>query len=129
MRRYSREFASLLTLLFAVSGFSPLLLCGGSSFTKAEASDCCRAMQFKCHKNNGDEPCCKHRTVAPLHLALTSTFEVAAPQPPALRTLVPIVAGSELLTRQAGHQFSDLFAGHSPPETVPLFLLHSTLLV
>lgn len=129
MRRYSRRLAKFLTVAFVVSIFTPLLLCGGDSFTKAEASDCCRAMGLKCHKNNSDSACCKHQNVGPLDLAVTSAAQLAPPQPLATIGLFPIVAKGGLLENQTGHRLFELFSGHSPPENVPLFILHSTLLI
>ncbi|PYV02372.1 MAG: hypothetical protein DMG26_11530 [Acidobacteria bacterium] len=129
MYRYSRRLAQLLTLAFLASIFAPFLLCGGGSLTQAEASDCCRAMQFKCHKSDGDGACCKHQTVAPLHLAITSPSELRPPQPLATLGLLPVAASGGLLGTQSPHQLFDLFSGHSPPETAPLFLLNSTLLI
>jgi hypothetical protein len=129
MRRYTRKLATFVTLAFVLSIFTPLLLCGGTSFTKAEASDCCRAMDFKCHKNEGDGPCCKHQSIAPLNLAITSAVELAPAQPLTTIGLLPVIANSGLLASQCRHQLFIFSSGHSPPETVPLFLINSTLLI
>jgi hypothetical protein len=129
MRQYTRKIARLLTVAFVLSAFTPLLLCGGSSFTKAEASDCCRAMDFKCHKNDGNGACCQHQSVAPLNLAITSALKLAPPQPLATIGLLPVVATGGVLGSQSCHQVFDFLPGHSPPGTVPLFLFHSTLLI
>ena len=129
MRATSRKAGQLLTAIFTLSVFAPLLLCGGSSFTKAEASDCCRAMGSQCQKNKSNNPCCKHEAVAPLHLAVTSTSELAPPQPLATISLLPVAASDGLLGRQSRHQLFDFLQGHSPPESVPLFIFHSTLLI
>jgi hypothetical protein len=86
-------------------------------------------MQFKCHKKDAEGACCKHQTITPLHLAVTSISELAPPQPVALIGLAPILASGDLLRGQPGHQVFDLFPGHSPPETIPLFIFHSALLI
>src|SRR5438132_4204177 len=126
MRWYARKVAILLLVGFGLLIFTPLLLCGGSSFSKSEASDCCRAMDYKCHKSEGDGPCCKHESVAPLHLAIHSPSELAPPpQPLATVSLLPIIA-NDLFGAQSRHHLFVLIPGHSPPETVSLFLFNST---
>src|SRR2546423_13126527 len=126
MRRYTRKLARVLTAAFVLSIFTPLLLCGGTSFTKVEASDCCRAMDSKCHKTNGDDPCCKHQSVAPLNLAISSAPQLAPPQALVAFSLLPVVLGTAPVSSQFHRQFFQFFHGHSPPEAVPLFLFHST---
>jgi len=129
MRRHVRSLARLVTLAFAVSVFVPFLLCGADSVTKAEASACCRAMQFKCHKTDGESPCCKHQSVAPVQPAISSASQVAPPQPLATVGVLPIAVTGSLLAGQFGDRLFDLFPAHSPPGSVPLFLFHSTFLI
>src|SRR5215467_277264 len=128
MRRCARKITILLLVGFGLLIFSPLLLCGGSSFTKSEASDCCRAMDYKCNNSKSNGPCCKHESVAPLHLAIHSPSELSPPQPLATVGVLSIT-GNELFGNQSGHHLLILLPGHSPPESVALFLFHSTLLI
>jgi len=118
-----------MTLAFGLSAFVPFLLCGGGSPTKAEASACCRAMQFKCHKTDGDSACCKHQSVAPLQPAIASASVVAPPQPLATVGVLSITVTGGSLAGQFGDRLLDLFPAHSPPGSVPLFLFHSTFLI
>ena len=128
VRRHVRSLAKLLTLTFGLSAFAPLLLCGGGSPTKTEASACCRAMQFQCHKTDGDSACCKHQSVAPLQPAMASASPLA-PQPLATLGLLPVGVAGGLLANQSRQRLIDSLLVHSPPEGVPLFLFHSTLLI
>jgi len=123
------SLARLMTLAFALSVFVPFLLCGAGSVTKAEASACCRAMQFKCHKTDGESGCCKHQSVAPVQPAISSASQVAPQQPLAAVGVLPSAFTGGLLGSQFGHRLFDLFPAHSPPGGVPLFLFHSTFLI
>ena len=129
VRRHVRSFAKLVTLAFGLSAFAPFLLCGGGFPTKAEASACCRAMQFQCHKTDGESACCKHQSVAPVQPAISSASQVAPPQPLATVGVLPIAVTGSLLAGQFGDRLLDLFPAHSPPGSVPLFLFHSTFLI
>ena len=127
--RHVRSFAKLLTLAFGLSAFAPFLLCGGGSPTKMEASACCRAMQFQCHKTDGESACCKHQSVAPLQPAIASGSPLTPPQPLATVGVLwtPVKGGA--LAGQFGDRLFDLFPAHAPPGSVPLFLFHSTFLI
>jgi hypothetical protein len=128
VRRHVRSFARLVTLAFGLSTFAPFLLCGGFP-TKAEASACCRAMQFKCHKADGDSACCKHQRIAPLQPAIASASQATPPQPLATVGLLPAAVTARSLASNFGQLLFDLFPAHSPPGSVPLFLFHSTFLI
>ena len=128
MRRHVRSFAKLLTLAFGLSPFAPFLLCGSGSPTKLEASACCRAMQFKCHKTDGDGACCKHERVTPVQPAIASASHLAPP-PLATVGVLPIAVTGGSRAAQYGDRQLDLFPAHSPPGSVPLFLFHSILLI
>jgi hypothetical protein len=129
MRRHVRSLARLVTLAFALSLLVPFLLCGAGSVTRVEASACCRAMQFKCHRADGDGACCKHQSVAPVQLGIASASQVAPPQPLATVGVLPVVVTGGLLESQFGNRLFDLSFAHSPPGGVPLFLFHSTFLI
>jgi hypothetical protein len=129
MRRHMRSLGSLVTLAFALSVFVPFLLCGAGSVTKAEASACCRAMRFKCHKADGDGACCKHQSVAPVPPGITSASQVSPPRPLATVGVLTIAAAGGSLAGQFGDRLFDLFPAHSPPGSIPLFLFHSTFLI
>jgi hypothetical protein len=130
MRRHLRGLAKFVLLAFALSVFTQSLLCGAGSFTKSEASECCRAMLFKCHATEADSACCKHETIAPLHLAITPARLLAPRQPLATVSVLPVAAAAgALLGNQCGHRIFDLFPAHSPPEGVSLFLLLATFLI
>ena len=130
MRRHVRGLAKLVVFAFALSAFTQFLLCGAGSFTKSEASECCRAMQFKCHATEADSACCEHETIAPLHLAITPVRLLAPRQPLATIGVLPVAAAAgALVGNQCGHRIFDLFPAHSPPEGVSLFLLLATFLI
>jgi hypothetical protein len=129
MRRHVRSLARLETLAFAISVFVPFLLCGAGLVAKEEASACCRAMQFKCHKTDGDSACCKQQSVAPPQPAIASASQLAPPQPQATVGLLPADLTCGLLGNQSGHRVIEQFPVHSPPDGVPLFLFHSTFLI
>src|SRR6516165_10692347 len=113
VRRHVRSFAKLVTLAFGLSAFAPFLLCGGGSPTKVEASACCRAMQFKCHKTDGDSACCNHQSVAPFQPAIASGSPLAPPQPLATINVLPIPVTGGALAGQFGDRLFDLFPAHS----------------
>jgi len=129
VRRHVRSFAKLVTLAFGLSAFAPFLLCGGGFPTKAEASACCRAMQFQCHKTNGDSACCKHQSVAPVPPGITSASQVSPSRPLATVGVLPVAVTARSLASHFGQRLFDLFPAHSPPGSVPLFLFHLILLI
>ncbi|PYV09675.1 MAG: hypothetical protein DMG23_10190 [Acidobacteria bacterium] len=118
MRGQLLNLAKFLIVAFALSIFMPLLLCGGGSFTKAEASNCCRALQFECQQKDGAGACGKHQTITPVHLAVTSASELAPPQPLTLIGLAPVLSSGDLLRGQVGHHLFNLFPRHFPPEAI-----------
>ena len=129
MRRHVRSLARLLTLAFGLSVSVPFLLCGVGPVTSLEASACCRAMQFKCHKADGGSACCKHLSAAPVQPAIASASRLGPPHALATVGVLPVALINRLFPGQLGGRLFDEFAAHSPPGRVPLFLLHSTFLI
>lgn len=118
--------------IFVVLGgfLSPVLLCGrGAITTEQEASSCCRAMSYACHKSDGGGPCCKHKMTSPAPVAVvTAARGLSCPQPVLLAVLLPSLANFSALPGLSYVSFP-LIGGHSPPGNVPLFVLHSSLLI
>jgi hypothetical protein len=124
-----RVLVRLLAISLVFSVLGPSLVCGGGPTTTREASDCCRAMHFACHKAKGGGTCCKHQAsaAAPLAVAALSRSPIA-PQPSF--TAAFLAAGSALQPLLPSASFSNLSAArHPPPTGPPLFLVNSALLI
>jgi len=129
MRPLSRLLAGTLTVTLVLLVFGPFLLCGGGSTNKAEMATCCRAMHFQCHKKDGLSSCCDHETVDALHVTLSIARDGNSVQPQlAWAPLADAVRTDEWHAR-AGYSTFPLSPIHSPPQSTPLFLRHSTLLI
>ncbi len=116
-----------ISLVFSVLG--PGLVCGDGPTTKQEASDCCRAMHFACHKTNGGGTCCKHQASARAPLAVaTLARSPVAPQPSFTAAFLAASSAFEPLVPSASFSTQSA-ARHPPPTGPPLFLLHSALLI
>ncbi len=125
MRGLARFLAA--SLVFSLLG--PSVLCGGGFTTKQDATDCCRAMHFACHKRDGNGSCCKHEASAPTPVAVAPRpHGLADRQIQATSALLRALNPSPLLAPAARFCFA-LLEDHPPPRHVPLFLLHSIFLI
>ena len=121
MRGLARFLAA--ALVFSTSG--PSVLCGGGVTTKQDATDCCRAMHFACHKRDGNGSCCKHDVSAPAPMAVAPRpHSLVDKQPRATGSFLPAIDPLPLLVPAARSGLA-LSEDHPPPQDVPLFLLHS----
>src|SRR5487761_171634 len=128
MRRGLKSAGGCLVLLVGVSFLAPAFQCGGGSTTAAETMACCRSMGSACHKAHGNGACCKHQ-VSGLSsmIAAPPSAHVSGVQASLSAALLPAAACD--LTTRPEHRFFSFSVAHSPPASVPLFLLHSTLLI
>jgi|SRR5579863_3476077 len=120
--------ARCVTAVLSLTLLAPALACGATRAVPAQASACCRAMNFACHERGG-LVCCEHPRPQDGGLALASPVRtVTRSQPEGATVLLPaasILGASPALSRaRAG--FS---AGYSPPPLALPFLLHSVLLI
>src|SRR5579859_7318263 len=117
-----------LSLLFSL--LAPALNCAAiGAATKEEGSACCHAMNFACHKQQASTACCKSEASAPSLNALPFPARKASSIPPLSVTAflgAPVVL---TLANPSATQFQNLFAGHSPPGNLRVFLLNSALLI
>jgi hypothetical protein len=128
MPSLSRKLASSLILALLASIFGPLFLCGGGPMNKAEGSACCRAMHFRCHVKDGRSSCCEHQTMAVLQITLNTPQSECSPQTPSPISLPYAVSTHDVLAAASSRAIL-VVPSHSPPEAVPLFLRHATLLI
>ncbi len=128
MRQSStRSLAQGIVVLLVLALLAPAVACAGDSTTAKEASECCRAMHFACHGRDGSA-CCKHQASAPPLLAVLSVAaSVASPLTTAAR--LPALAKPGLVGPSVCGSARSLPRGHSPPSVLPLFILHSVLLI
>jgi hypothetical protein len=126
MRRLSRNLTGTLILTLMALVFGPLLLCGSGPMSKAEASACCRAMHFQCHRDGRTSACCEHQEFAPLHVTLSTAQDSVAMHPQIAGTVLGSVPTLNVPQPRSAW---DLFpvSSHSPPKLVPLFLRNSSL--
>jgi hypothetical protein len=89
-------------------------------------------MHFSCHKPGGDSTCCKHQASAPAPVAVTSVASLergwASPQIFLTPVLFSGIKGASPPFQSVG-VCRGLQEAHSPPQPVPLFILHSILLI
>jgi hypothetical protein len=105
---------------------APAFVCD-SPESPEEATACCRAMKFTCHKPNASEPCCRKQPSARAQVGVAPTWRAAQ---------VPLSAASPLaafpvapLPQGRTHCILPLFGGLPPPIGPPPLLLKSVLLI
>ncbi|HEV2493428.1 MAG TPA: hypothetical protein VG204_10220 [Terriglobia bacterium] len=108
---------------------APIFLCGADAVTPQDASSCCRTMKFACHQGDAYSACCERQVPAPARVAVVTPVRKATGlQPMQAASLLP--AAPVTRTFCGSHRtFSASDAGPAPPGDVPLFLLHSILLI
>jgi hypothetical protein len=108
---------------------APILLCGADAVTPQDASACCRIMKFACHQGDAYSACCERQAPAPARVAVVAPVrKTTGFQPMQATSLLPVAT----MTAAFGgshRAFSVSDAGPAPPGDVPLFLLHSILLI
>lgn len=123
MRAVARVVA--LSLVFSLLG--PALLCGLPPAPPNDASDCCRAMRFACHEQDGNRVCCNQPVSTPSLVAVpTQVRRLVNPLPSLTGALLSAAETPLLALRSVCLSSTSL---HPPPGNVPLFLLHSALLI
>ncbi|HKS97294.1 MAG TPA: hypothetical protein VJV74_14320 [Terriglobia bacterium] len=133
-RRFTRRSsfrlpARLVAVLLPLSLLAPTLLCGVQAISPRDASACCRAMKFACHRGDTYSACCERQAPEPSRLAIIAPVRKSTHSQPMLAvSLLPIAAMNATPSGwQRAPSASD--TGHAPPGEVPLFLLHSILLI
>src|SRR5579859_4283381 len=117
-----------LSLLFSL--LAPALNCTViGAATKEEGSACCHAMNFACHNQQAPTACCKREASAPSLNALPFPARKASSVPPLSVTAFLGAPVALTFANPSATQFQNLFAGHSPPGNLRVFLLNSALLI
>src|SRR5271169_4501134 len=119
----------LCLFLLAATAATPLSIAQACQASVASESACCRAMRFTCHHSAAPSSCCQRDASAPAPGAVplpvkkvsgpSTIFTLAGLLPPASPTFLD----------PSALQAQMHFGGNSPPGNVPIFLLHSTLLI
>jgi len=118
-----------------VSGFLPLcllaptLLCGAQAVTPRDASACCRAMKFACHQGDAYSACCERQAPEPSRIAIVAPVRKTTHSQPTQVSSLPPAAPTTLAGSGSRQAFPVSDTGPAPPGDVPLFLLHSILLI
>lgn len=121
--------ARLVSGLLPLCLLAPTLLCSAEAVTPQDASACCRAMKFACHQGDAYSACCERQAPLPSRVAIVAPLrKTTHSQPTLVSGLLP--AAPITLTASGSHQsFPASDTGPAPPGDVPLFLLHSILLI
>jgi hypothetical protein len=121
--------ARLIAGLLPLCLLAPTLLCGAYTVTPQDASACCRAMKYACHQGDAYSACCERQAPEPSRVAiLAPARKTTHSQPMEATSWLPVAPVTAALSGSHG-AFSASDAGHPPPGEVPLFLLHSILLI
>ncbi len=127
-RRAPLTIARIVVFSVAVSFLAPALACASGMRTAPNASACCRAMRYTCHKAGDNISCCQQRGPLPVPPALAasghSTYNLDRPI-----TFSTLAAPPNHSVATGAPRALSIFAGLSPPGREPLFLLHSSLLI
>ncbi len=122
-----RTVARLVAVSLLFSLLWPAFLCGLAPEPQDRASDCCRAMRFACHEQAVNRACCNQPVSTPTLVAVaTQARRLVNPLPLLTGAFLSAAKTPLLALRPIGLPSTSL---HPPPGNVPLFLLHSVLLI